>query len=172
MSRAIDDARVVTKAGKWTVDASASTAIFAVRNHGKTVEGTVPVRSGSVTFGPDGQLESVCGEVDLSAIDTGHKRRDKDLRKPGLLDLDAHPYAIFSADEVSATADGWTVAGTFSARGRETRVEFHADRDRTSLGMVLVAEATFDRRSLGIRAPSFMIGKVVTMRLRAPLTRD
>lgn len=43
------------------------------------------------------------GSLHLGAIDTGNARRDKDLRKPKLLDLDHHPAMTFAADSITAT---------------------------------------------------------------------
>jgi polyisoprenoid-binding protein YceI len=155
--------------GRWHVDIDDSTATFTVRNLGKTVSGSVPIHTGSVGFGPDGALVSVRGEVDLGALDTGNPRRDKDLRKPRLLGLDEHPTASFVAEDVTPATSGWTVTGALHARGKQARVEFHADRDRAATGLVVLAEATFDRKALGIRAPRLMIGRTITVQIRARL---
>jgi polyisoprenoid-binding protein YceI len=153
------------RSGRWVVDIGTATATFAVRNLGRTVLGSVPVRSGSIVVGPGGELESVTGTVELAALATDKARRDRDLRKPRLLDLDAHPLATFTSDTVWATADGCSVRGTFIARGRSIPLDFAVSVD----GDAWVGTACFDRKALGVKAPSVFIGRTVTVTVRARL---
>lgn len=157
------------ESGRWTIDCSESTAMFAVRDLGLTVTGSAPISAGEICFDNNGNLVSVSGTVDLAALDTGNRRRDKDLRKPRFLDLDAHPSASFVADEITADTDGWAVAGTLTVRGKPARVSFHADRDPDVPGLVVRAVARVDRREFGIRAPRVLIGHTITMRISATL---
>ena len=109
-------------AGQWKVDVEHSTAAFTVGNLGHTVTGTVPILDGTVEVGPDGLPSAIHGSLDLSAIATGIPRRDKDLRKPKLLDLDRHPVSTFEADRMTASPGGWSVSGYLTARGTRTRL--------------------------------------------------
>lgn len=153
---------------KTAVDLDTATAGFTVRNHGRTVHGSVPVRSGEVVFDAEGGLESVTGVVELAAIDTHNAKRDRDLRKAGLLDLDAHPMAGFTSGEIARSERGWTVRGSFTARGRSIPLEFAV----TVEGDTWEGTAQFDRKALGVRAPSFIIGRTITVTVRATLGQD
>ncbi|MFD5830315.1 YceI family protein [Lentzea sp. NPDC060358] len=158
--------------GLWRADVSRSTASFEVGNLGRTARGTVPVTAGSVEIGPDGALLSVHGTLDLGSVDTGIARRDRDLRGPRLLDLDRHPVMTFTATSVQAAGDGWRVTGTLAARGTSTSVSGLArlssvDGDEA----VLTATARLDRRTLGIRAPGFLIGRHVDIAVTAVVRR-
>lgn len=150
---------------KTAVDIDTATAGFTVRNLGSTVHGSVPVQSADVVFDADGELESVTGTVELAAIDTGNARRDRDLRKPGLLDLDTHPMATFTSEEIVRADDGWTVRGSFTARGCSIPLEFAV----TVQGDTWEGTAQFDRKALGVRAPAFFIGRRITVTVRATL---
>jgi hypothetical protein len=90
-------------AGHWTVDAARSTATFRVGNLGKEATGTVPVIEGVIDVGADGLPVAISGTLDLSAIDTGIPRRDKDLRQRRFLDLDQHPVMSFTSGPAAAT---------------------------------------------------------------------
>lgn len=150
---------------KTAVDLDTATAGFTVRNLGRTVYGSAPVRQAEVDLGPDGELESVTGTVELAAIDTHNPKRDKDLRKPGLLDLDAHPMATFTSEEIDRSDDGWTVRGSFNARGRSIPLEFAVRVD----GDTWEGTAHFDRKALGVSAPSLFIGRTITVTARGRL---
>jgi polyisoprenoid-binding protein YceI len=89
--------------GRWVVDVASSAAAFHIGNLGRTVTGTVPFIEGSVDVGADGLPSAITGSLNLGAIDTGNARRDPDLRKPELLDLDHHPTMTFAADTVTAS---------------------------------------------------------------------
>jgi polyisoprenoid-binding protein YceI len=167
----------VLTAGRWTVDATSSTATFRVGNLGRTVTGSVPITGGTVEVDPDGRPTAIAGTLDLGSIDTGHPRRDRDLRKPGLLDLDRHPTMTFSADAVDVLPEGWSVAGQLTARG--TRVALAGDVRLSVLDgptmldgpVTLVARTRLDRRALGVRAPRLMIGRQVDITVTATIRR-
>ncbi|MET9224238.1 YceI family protein [Lentzea sp. NPDC003310] len=160
-------------AGTWRADVSRSTASFQVGNLGRKAHGTVPVTAGTVEVGPDGALLAVHGTLDLGAIDTGVAKRDQDLRKPGLLDLDRHPAMTFTATSARTTGGGWHVTGTLSARGTETVLDGTAELSSLDgREAVLTATTRLDRRTLGIRAPRFLIGRYVDVTVTAVLTQS
>jgi len=155
----------------WVVDPVHSRAEFTVANFGRTVYGRAPILDGRLTTDPGGAPETVTGTVDLGAIDTGHARRDQDLRARRLLDLDRHPLLTFTADNITDAAGEWRVAGTARVRGR--RVELVCTVTRFVLGpdetVRLLAHAVLDRREIGIRAPELMIGRHIAIDLNVLL---
>lgn len=155
-------------AGVWRADLTRSTASFQVGNLGRKAHGTVPITAGSVEIGADGALLAVHGTLDLGAIDTGNTKRDLDLRKPGLLDLDRHPTMRFTATSARAAGSGWQVTGTLTARGAHTTIEGTAELSSVDgREAVLAATTRLDRRTLGIRAPGFLIGRYVDITVTA-----
>jgi polyisoprenoid-binding protein YceI len=177
----ITTAPMTLAAGRWTVDVEHSTATFTVGNLGHTVTGTVPILDGTVEVGPDGLPSAIYGSLDLSAIATGIPRRDKDLRKPKLLDLDRYPVSTFKADRMTASPGGWSVSGYLTARGTRTRLTGDvevSEQGRPAQGQeaTLTARTQLDRRALGLRAPRLMIGHqvgiTVTATIRHPAAPD
>lgn len=154
-------------AGLWRADLTRSTASFEVGNLGRVARGTVPVTGGTVEIGQDGALLAVQGALDLGAIDTGIAKRDLDLRKPGLLDLDRHPTMTFTATSAFRAEGGWRVTGTLAARGTSTELSGVAELSTADGEVVLTATARLDRRTLGIRAPRIMIGRYVDITVTA-----
>lgn len=156
--------------GCWDVDVENSTAEFTVRNFGRAVSGAVPIRRGRVEIGVDGEPCAATASLDLSEIRTGNARRDSDLRKPGLLDLDNHPLMTFTADRF----DGWRIEGTLEARGTSARVAGTVEQisGRDEGAVTLHAVAVLDRRELRLRAPRFLIGHVIGIDVRAHVRLD
>jgi polyisoprenoid-binding protein YceI len=154
--------------GRWTVDLAHSTATFRVGNLGRTVTGTVPIIEGTVDIDGGGP-SAVTGSLDLGAIDTGNARRDKDLRKPRLLDLDRYPTMTFVADTVSVSPAGWSVSGHLTARGRSVRLVGEAEVSEQDGSATVTARTRLDRRTLGVRAPRIMIGHTVDITVTATI---
>ena len=102
--------------GTWTL-AGPTTAGFSVGNLGRRVGGTIPVTSAQVDVAEDGSVAGVSAVLNIDAIATGHARRDKDLRKPSLLDLANHPRLTFSGAEVTPYEGGWRITGLLTAKG-------------------------------------------------------
>lgn len=156
-------------AGQWNVDVEHSTATFTVGNLGHTVTGTVPILTGTVEVGPDGLPSAIYGTLDLSDIATGIPRRDKDLRKPKLLDLDRYPVSTFEADRMTAAPGGWSVSGYLTARGTRTRLTGDVEVSAQGQSATLTARTQLDRRALGLRAPKLMIGHQVDITVTATI---
>jgi polyisoprenoid-binding protein YceI len=161
--------RVAT--GRWVVDPARSTATFSVGNFGvRTVSGSVPVLAGVLEVA-DGRPRRVSAELDLSAIDTGHARRDADLRKPALLDLDAHPVLTYEALDFEDGPQGWRALGLLGARGTTCPVAVLGVPAATGTSLHLVGTTVVDRTALGIRAPRLLIGREVAVVVDAWLDR-
>jgi polyisoprenoid-binding protein YceI len=158
--------------GRWRLDVSRSTARFVVGSLGRKVNGSVPITDGTVDVDPAGRVTAINGTLHLGAIDTRNSKRDKDLRKPGLLDLDRNPTMTFVADTVAVGDGQWQVAGRLSARGTSVAISGSVAVSADEPDATLVASARLDRRDLGIRAPAFMIGRAVDVTVTARLLRD
>lgn len=160
-------------AGTWQADLAHSAASLRVGTLGRTAAGTVPITEGTVRTGPDGRLLAVRGTLDLAGIDTGNAKRDLDLRKPRLLDLDAHPTMTFTSTAIEPMEDGWRITGTLTARGVSAPLTGTARASSVDgSSATLTATARLDRRTLGIRAPGFMIGKFVDITVSATIHRS
>ena len=170
--------------GEWIADLATSTVSFTVRNFGlRSVTGQVPLVSARVTVGPSGQPVSVRAELDARGIDTGHPRRDRDLRGARLLATDRWPAITFQASTVQASTiqasgAGWTIAGTLTVKDRDCPIRLDVDgaeiipHDPAS-SVNVCASARLDRRSVGVNsAPAFLIGHTILLslaiRLRPP----
>jgi len=154
----------VPRTGRWELVPARSTADFAVRNFGfATVRGQIPVTAAWVDVDPAGQPAAVHAELDLTRVDTGNPRRDRDLRQPRLLDTAHHPTLTF--DGVAA---GPTVDGVLNGRAAAD-VSLGVTGVTPGDGGIVTARATcaFDRAALGVRAPRLLIGRRITVVINA-----
>ncbi|TQN42341.1 polyisoprenoid-binding protein YceI [Blastococcus colisei] len=162
----------VVAAGTWTVSDSRTRVTFAVPNFGRPAHGSVACSWGELVVGDAGVPVRVRAELDLDSLDTGIAKRDADLRKPRLLDIDRNPTMTWSADRFSAREDGrWIAEGVLHVRGTSAPLAVIGVVEITAEGWLRVrATAALDRTAVGLRAPRFLIGRTVEIDVDAWLS--
>ena len=87
-------------AGTWTVDLTHTQASFAARHlFGQTVHGRITITAGTIEVGQDGRPQRLHATLDPASIDTGHTRRDSDLRGKRFLAVDEYPLMEIIAEQ-------------------------------------------------------------------------
>jgi polyisoprenoid-binding protein YceI len=166
--------RVRQLAGTWTVSDSRTRVEFFVGNLGRRVKGTVPVSSGELQIDAGGAPIHAQARLDLNGLDTGIARRDADLRKPRLLDVDRQPVMTWEATRFSRTDDGaWIAHGELRVRGASAPLVLVGTPEPAGADdawLHVHARGAIDRTAVGIRAPAFLIGRSVEVDLDAWLT--
>ena len=160
--------------GQWVADGAACTVTFAVGNFGlRTVTGRLPVTSAEVTIDSHGQPARIRAELDVRGIDTGHGRRDADLRGMRFFGTDRWPSITFEATAISPSATGWTVDGQLVVKDVASPVRLEVSEMRglssdPAAPVSLRAAGSLDRRAAGITAgPGFLIGHAISLSLTA-----
>jgi polyisoprenoid-binding protein YceI len=161
-------------AGTWTVDGPASTARFSVKDKVvHTVRGSLPVTTGTVVTDADGQVVCARVELDPAGITTGSSRRDRDVQGRHFLDAEAHPSIIVEAETTSTSDGGWAVAARLSARGASCPVDLQVtpvmvDDEHARMHVT----GRLDRTGLGMRVPTFIVGRDLELDVDLHFTRS
>ncbi|MCF6506363.1 YceI family protein [Blastococcus sp. MG754426] len=130
-------------------------------------------RWGELDADEAGVPRRVVAELDLGTLDTGIARRDADLRKPRFLDTDRHPTMIWTARSFVPEDDGrWAAEGLLEVRRTSAPLTVHGVAEILPDGWVRVrGTAELDRTTVGIRAPSLLVGRLVRIDVDAWLSR-
>lgn len=171
---------------EWEIDASHSSAQFAVRHFMvSTVRGTFGTLSGAVNLDEqDITQSSVTAEIDVTSIDTREAKRDEHLRGTDFFDVEKHPTMRFVSKKVEQIdATRYTVTGDLTMRGVTREVAFAVEGSSTpitdpwgKLRLGGVATATIDRTEFGLsynrllEAGGVTIGEEVTITIDFELT--
>ena len=148
--------------GQWVADGAAC-----------TVTGQLPVTSAEVTIDGNGQPACIRAELDVRGIDTGHRRRDADLRGAKFFGTDRWPSISFEATAISHSATGWTVDGQLIVKDVASPVRLEVSEVRglssdPAARVSLRAAGSLDRRAAGITAgPGFLIGHAISLAIAA-----
>jgi len=168
--------------GDWIADPAACSLTFAVQNFRlRTVTGLIPLIGATVHVGPGGYPASIRAELDAAGIDTGHSRRDRDLRGKRFLAAERWPVITFeaddlrpgAADDLRPGATAWTVTGTLTVKDTHCPVRldvagFTIPADGAAVD--LRATGRLDRRSAGVTAaPGFFVGHLISLSLAVRL---
>ena len=144
--------------GCWAARPADCTATFTVRTLGlRTVTGKIPVTMAELTVGPGGHPARLHAELDVRGMDTGSRRRDRDLCQPRFLAAGQWPVMTFTADDIRPHGDGWTVHGTLAVKDTSCPVQLDVTAPRVALAAAggpvqLRTAAQFDRRAAGVTA--------------------
>lgn len=162
-------------AGTWIVDFAHTRAAFTARHFfGQTVHGTITVTAGTIEVGKDGRPQRFHATLDPASIDTGHARRDADLRGKRFLAVDAYPLMEVVADRIAATTDGWYADAVLRGHGCEAplRIDATLDGAATAPRLQLSGSGRLDLRDVGIRVPGFLVRRFVDVSVSTQVTRQ
>jgi polyisoprenoid-binding protein YceI len=160
-------------AGTWSIVPDASTASFTVKDKlVLTVHGTIPVRAGTVVLGAEGEVTRARAELDGTAVATGNTHRVRDLRKPAFFDAAEHPMLVVEAESTTAGASGWQMTATLSARGARCPLTLEVTPTAWEDQRIRVqATGRLDRKGLGMKVPTFIVGRYVDVQVEAVFER-
>ncbi|WP_031071712.1 YceI family protein [Streptomyces sp. NRRL S-118] len=118
--------------GIWTLD-PAHSSVGAVAQHLgiSSVHGRFTEFAGRIRIAPDLGSSRVEAVIAAASIDTGNALRDKHLKSPDFLDVEAYPEIVYRSRGLTpAGPDRWTVHGTLSLHG----ISRDVDLDLSYLG--------------------------------------
>lgn len=116
--------------GRWTIDPDHSTVGFVVRHLGITkLRGRFSDLVGTIVAEQGGVGGSAT--VVANSLETGSVPRDKHVKGPDFLQVEAHPHIVFTITGVRPNAGDFVVDGTLELHGETRPLVFHA----TSGGM-------------------------------------
>jgi polyisoprenoid-binding protein YceI len=109
----------------WNVDRSHSQVGFVARHFFTPVRGKFDSVRVALQFDPDNPAaSSVDVTIAVASVNTGHQRRDNDLRSANFFDAATYPAITFTSSAVRATGPGTYVAsGTLTIKDVSREIE-------------------------------------------------
>lgn len=147
-------------AGAQSIDTRASSIAFKIGNIGiSSVKGGFSGMKGTVVFdpmSPGAARFDVC--IDAATVDTGNKKRDKDLRSDGFFDVGKFPAICYSSDAVEKTGQGYMAKGKLTMHGVTKAVEIPF----TYTNKTLTGKINLNRKDYGVGPDgTFIVGDEV-----------
>lgn len=102
----------------WQIDAGHSDISFRIRHFMSRVRGTFRQWEGTITGdSANWGNASVSVTIQTASIDTGHERRDNDLRSDNFFDAANHPTITFKSTMVEVQGPELRISGDLTIRG-------------------------------------------------------
>jgi len=160
--------------GRWPVVPALCGATFEVRDKlVATVRGSMPIVDGAALVSADGEVADVWVDLSVAGIATGNNHRDRDLQRRAFLDAVSYPTIRVAAQQAAPTPVGWTATAVVTARGCQAPVDLTVEAvawssTESSDEVRVHVTGRLDRKPLGIKAPTFIVGRYLD--LEADLT--
>jgi polyisoprenoid-binding protein YceI len=158
--------------GTWTLDTTASSAEFAARNLlVKTVRGFFPIRTATVSTDEDGRPHTLHAVLAADGFSTDNTVRNSHIKGKRILNTTTYPDLTFTSTNIAETGTNtWLIDGELTVRDHTTPLTLQAtirtlDPDHAHI----TATATLQRDAAGISAPTFVVGKEITIEVTAVL---
>ena len=140
-----------------------------------TVQGSIPIKSTSVTLGEDYIPTSVEATMEMTKIDTHNEKRDGDLRSERFLDVAQYPEMTFKSTKITHQGNNLVINGDLTIRGVTKPVVLNGtiegtvkdNRGRTHVGYA--ASTKIDRRdfNVGSTIPAAVVSNEIDITIEA-----
>lgn len=160
--------------GTWQLDVDTTSVTVSVKKLGfLNVAGDLTVSSGSIEINDQHQVTSVSVVADATSYNSGNEKRDEHVATADFLEVDQYPEIAFSADTVTAGANGFAAKGSVTVKGQRSPIDVAiSDVTFDDTTGSFTATATVDRRAIGVdKMPNFVIGKDLALVVKANVSR-
>ncbi|MFD6224366.1 YceI family protein [Nocardia asteroides] len=163
----------IDRTATWELDPATADIGFSARG----LWGLVPVSGrfrqarGSIAWGQD-DTATVLLEVQAASVATGLPLRDRHLREPKFLDVEAHPLISFHGRAVADGPMRLEVEGSLAVRGAATVLRLDVELESHGPAFVATTSTHIDLFALGIVPPLGIVRPHVALRIRGSLVRS
>lgn len=161
-------------AGSYRIDPIESSIRFATRHIfglGR-VAGSFAFASGQITIAGPPSAPTASAVIDAASFKTDNARRDKDVKSPRFLHVDAHPQITFDSGELARNGDVWLLRGRLTVRGTTTPVEVTVrSLSADQRGLTGMATTRIDRYASGLTKMKGMAARYLNLEISVRATR-
>jgi polyisoprenoid-binding protein YceI len=120
--------------GRWTVDTTHSSVLFAIRHLGLSkVRGRFSHFDAGLEVGETLDDVKVTATIDMASVDTNNADRDQHLRSTDFFDVDKHPTMTFVSTGISGAGQDWILEGELTLNGVTRLVELEVEFNGTEM---------------------------------------
>lgn len=132
-----------------------------------TVHAVFTVREGELILGEPMATSSATVTISAASFSSNNRKRDKDVRSAGLLNVDTYPDITFASKGLQQTPDGWLVNGDVTAHGQTVPVDVRIDRFTAEGDGIRVHGQVghLDRTAFGITGSRGLVGRYFDLEL-------
>jgi polyisoprenoid-binding protein YceI len=153
-------------AAPWAIDAAASKVTFTIKNLGINVEGSFGGLTGNVFFDAKNiENSSVEGSVEVTTINTGIKKRDKDLMGEKFFDAEKNKRIIFKSNSIMRVGNSYKAVGSLTIKGKSKQLEIPFTFEQNGNNGLFKSNFTVNRRDFNVGGNEVVMADELTVSL-------
>jgi polyisoprenoid-binding protein YceI len=150
----------------WVIDAAASKVTFTIKNLGINVDGSFGGLSGNVFFDAKNlERSSVEGSVEVTTINTGIKKRDKDLMGEKFFDAEKDKRIIFKSNSITRVGNSYKAVGSLTIKGTSKQMAIPFTFEQNGNNGILKSTFSINRRDFGVGGNELTMADELTVSL-------
>lgn len=143
----------------WNLNPEQSAVTFKIKNFGRYVDGTFKGMKAKIKFDEkDPSNSNIEASIDVNTIDTGIKKRDKDLKSTGYFDAGAYPEIRFKSKKISKSDNGYVATGDLTIKDVTRQVDIPFTFDNNGQHGVFKGRLAIDRLDYHVGGKSKILG--------------
>jgi polyisoprenoid-binding protein YceI len=155
----------------WYLNPEQSAVSFKIKNFGSNVDGSFKGMKANLKFDEKNlQNSSIEASIDVNTINTGNKKRDKDLKSPKYFDVAKYPEISFKGKNIARTDKGYSVTGDLKIKDITRKVEIPFTFDNQGNHGVFKGALTVNRLDYHVGGKSRILGDIVNVEIKADVS--
>jgi polyisoprenoid-binding protein YceI len=147
-----------------TIDSKSSKADFTISNFGAPVHGSIGGIKGEIVFDEkDLEHSSLNASAEVQTINTGIKKRDKDLMGEKYFDQAKYPEITYKSSTIKKTSEGFVAVGTLTIKGHSQPKELGFTVEQKGNESIFKSSFSLKRSDYGIGGNGPIMGKQVSV---------
>jgi polyisoprenoid-binding protein YceI len=148
-----------------TFDAANSSAAFAIKNAGFTVDGKFNQLIATATFDSAGLPVTLDATAQAASLDTDNKTRDGHLKSDDYFDVTKYPTIRFVATRFERSGEAITAIGQLTIKQVSKEVRVPVRLLSANSRVTLSTEFKLNRRDYGVGGSSWIMSDEATLRV-------
>jgi polyisoprenoid-binding protein YceI len=164
--------QVYGAAVRWHLQSEKSSVSFNIKNFGRKVDGTFAGMSADISFDEKNPAKSkIDASIKVGTINTGNKKRDKDLMSEKYFDEGKYPTIDFKSRSVSKTGDAYIAKGDLTMKGITKEIDIPFRFENMGDHGEFKGTLSLNRRDFQVGGKSKVLGDHVDIQIQAVVNK-
>jgi polyisoprenoid-binding protein YceI len=157
---------------RWHLQTEKSSVSFNIKNFGRIVDGTFAGMNADISFDEKDPAKSkIDASIQVGTINTGNKKRDKDLKSEKYFNQEKYPAINFKSRSVVKTADGYVAKGDLTMKGITKEIDIPFRFENMGDHGEFKGTLSLNRRDFQVGGKSRVLGDHVDIQIQAVVNK-
>jgi polyisoprenoid-binding protein YceI len=156
----------------WHLETEKSSVSFNIKNFGRKVDGTLTGMKADIKFDENHpEKSSFSASIPVNTINTGIRKRDKDLMSDHYFAADKFPTIDFKSKSATKTSSGYVTKGDLTIKGVTREIEIPFTFKNMGDHGEFLGTLSLDRLDYGVGGKTKILGDDVEIQIKADVNK-